>query len=602
MCGIAGSLVPGDAAAARMQAERMIASLAHRGPDGGGLASAGNAAIGMRRLRIRSEPGAALPFALPDDVRAAYNGEVYAAGDMSAAPSGGAGEAEALADAAWRAADGMHALALLDREGGLRLSRDRFGIKPLFVRREGDAVSFASELPALLAVGAPLEIDPGALRQIIAFGRTLDRGTIYRGVRELDPGEEMRIGPCGTTSRSAAPGRPEGPSRGADDESLRAAVRQAVARTLVSERPVGLAVSGGLDSTIIAHELRALGAVGLRTLSLALPENGDGVRSLAEIGLGEDAVSAGWSHRAVPVDETGYVSALAEAARRNGEPFRMSSLPLYYALGEAAREEGATVLLLGEGADELFGGYESYRAFAPRDRDVGRAIEAFYLGGAAGARLASLLGPEAFADLRRGLDEAASPLVAGRTPKQGLLAVERMLSLEPLLRRADHALMAAGIEGRTPFLHGSVPELAAAHSDDDLWNAGATKLALRRAYRDILPAAAASAPKRALRAPGRYWTGRGLEALDAVARHGGPLFAALGLREEGVATVRAGCAAGDPAATPIAVALLSTAACLSRLAEEDRLADPALAAAARRAARAFAGAPSRSDRESDARP
>ncbi|MCG6122419.1 MAG: asparagine synthetase B [Microvirga sp.] len=587
MCGIAGALVSGDGAAARARVERMLTALAHRGPDGGGLAAAGDAVIGMRRLRIRSAPDAELPFVLNDDLRAAYNGEVYAAGEGGFAPGGGACEASALAGEEWRAADGMHALALLDGRGGLRLSRDRFGIKPLFVRSEDDGFAFASELPALLAEGDGVEVDLEALHEILAFGRTLDRRTLYCGVRELDPGEELRVGPRGAVlERTPAPRRVCA-FHAFDDGALRAAIHESVALTLVSDRPLGLALSGGLDSSILAHELRELGVSDLRTLSLSIPDNDDGVRSLAELGLGGDPVSGGWRHKAMPIDEAGYMTGLVEAARRNGEPFRMSSLPLYYALGEAARAQGATVLLLGEGADEIFGGYESYRAFDPTSENLRRAIGAFYLGGGGGRYLNALLGPTAFEALGRRLDRRIQSLVDGLAPKQALLAVERVLSLEPLLRRADHTLMAAGVEGRTPFLHGRAPDIASALPDSELWNAKDTKRALRRAYRAVLPAASAMAPKRALRAPGRFWKVCGAAALDDVARHGGQLFAALGIREAGVTAVREGCAAGDPAAIPLAVALISTAACMSRLAEEDRLSDPSLGRAARAAARAF---------------
>lgn len=133
--------------------------------------------------------------------------------------------------------------------------------------------------------------------------------------------------------------------------------------------------------------------------------------------------------------------------------------------------------------------------------------------------------------------------------------------------------MAAGIEGRTPFLHGLVPSLATSLDDWELWSATETKIALRRAYADILPTRLATAQKRALRTPATYWRETGIDALLRMLAHGVPLLNALGVRNEGVVLLCQGCASGDPAAIPLAVALLSTVACLSHLAAESRLAD-----------------------------
>ena len=570
MCGIAGFQSPngaeGDAAT---RVRLMVAALRHRGPDGDGVVPVGPAAIGMCRLRIRSAPDTAVPFTFGDGAHGAYNGEVYALRrDRGApAPDGGAGEVAVLAGEGAAEADGMYALASLDRAGALRFARDRFGIKPLFVREDGNGLTFASELPALFAASGPLDMERDAFHEMLAFGRTLDRRTLYRGIRELAPGE---------TLAPAAPDRMTSPSAG----DLQAAIRDAVGRTLLSDRPVGLALSGGLDSTIIAHELSASGVRGLRTISLSLRDNGDGVTGLGELGLGADPASATWTHTTLAMDEGGYMAALAAAARRNGEPFRMSSVPLYYALGAEAARQGITVLLLGEGADELFGGYESYRGACPDGTDPVPAIAAFYLDGANGRYLSGLIGQRAAAMLRDRLVALLWPLVAGREPKQALLAAERMLSLEPLLRRADHALMAASVEGRTPFLHGRVPDLAAALPDAELWSPDETKRALRLAYAGVLPPSVLTAPKRALRAPGRVWRDAGVPVLDALDAPARALFDALGLDRGGVTAVRDGCAAGDPAAVPFAVALISAVSCLSALAMEGRLIDPALAQAA----------------------
>ena len=589
MCGIAGALTPAKPKTAIRLTDRIISALGHRGPDGAGLVSAGSAALGMCRLRIRSRKDAKLPFALASGTRAAFNGEIYGLTDdvEPQVPGGGEEEASALCSNTWRDADGMYALAALAADGSVRLVRDRFGIKPLFLRSEGARTTFASELPALAKEGGRLRIDHQALHEIIALGRTLDRRTIFDGIRELDPGEELLLAPDGKVmQREIFRGQSLAGTQAArtSERSLRAAIQEALERTLVSNQQVGLALSGGVDSSILAHELKALGVRNLNTHSLVVSASDDGLVDLSKIGLGSCRTSATWMHSCTSINEKGYFSMLAKTARCIGEPFRMSSLPLYYELGAEARRRGSTVLLLGEGADEMFGGYESYAAFEPQNGNVLKAIADFYLAGAAAQYIRSLIGGEAAALLRRRLTKTIKPLIEGHKPRHALLTVERQFSLEPLLRRADHALMAASVEGRTPFLHGRVPQLASTMLENDLWCSRENKRALRRTYGDILPHNLAKRPKCALRAPKQLWREGGSAALSELATFAMPLLSALGLRESGLASVRRGCAAGDPAAIPLAVSIMSTVACLSKLALEERLDDPVLARAGVKAA------------------
>jgi asparagine synthase (glutamine-hydrolysing) len=587
MCGIAGAVVPGRPNSSRLRVRRMLDGLAHRGPDGDGIAQVGAVAIGMRRLRIRSSPDLVVPFALSTGARVAYNGEAYnARGEI---PSGGPGEVTALLGSDGHAVDGMYALAILDDAGQLRLVRDPFGIKPLFLRTEGAETSFASELPPLVETGSPVEIDITALHELLAFGRTLDGRTLYKGIRDVTPGADLLVAQDGSI-RVNESRRAELLNSARGPIVLRRALREAVAHTLASDRPIGLALSGGLDSSILAFELRALGVSNLSTVSISLPDNCDGLAHLSELTLGRSAIPP-WRHSVWRIDEIGYFADLAHAARHIGEPFRMSSVPLYFALGEAAKAEGIRVLLLGEGADEIFGGYESYRRFSPSSTARREAISTFYLNATSTGYVSALIGAGPAADLSGRLEALIGSLIDGRSPKQALLRTERLLSLEPLLRRADHALMAVGVEGRTPFLHGGLPTLAGLLPDTDLWSHNSTKIALRRAYQNVLPHDLIAGPKRAFRAPVHLWRRGGVSSLEAIATAGRDLLNTLGVPVEGVAAIRNGCAIGDPAAIPLAVALLSTFACLSRFAEHNRLADPALARAGRRAAAIFAGTP-----------
>jgi asparagine synthase (glutamine-hydrolysing) len=179
----------------------------------------------------------------------------------------------------------------------------------------------------------------------------------------------------------------------------------------------------------------------------------------------------------------------------------MSSVPLYVAMAEIAREKGIVVLLLGEGADELFMGYGSYLSLIhePQPSAVG-----FYLSPDRRRLASRLLGKDAVDEVTTGWMSAmgtrGSDLVAN-----SIRSFELEHSLEPLLRRADHALMSVAIEGRTPFLHGAVPATAAALPVASLLDGGLTKAALRVAYGDSLPGGHSRSSKRPFRAPIQSW-------------------------------------------------------------------------------------------------
>lgn len=178
-------------------------------------------------------------------------------------------------DSPGAALDGMYALVRRVPDGSLTVSRDPLGIKPLYLRRHPAGVAVASEIPALLELFGPAEVRQEAVAQFLLYGRVVDGGTFYEDVTSVPPGarlliKEGHVQHLGTDTVVPAP-RPAGPG------ALRAAVAESVRRVLASDRPLGLALSGGLDSTVLALELARLGVRDLSTVSVVPDGNGDGV-------------------------------------------------------------------------------------------------------------------------------------------------------------------------------------------------------------------------------------------------------------------------------------------------------------------------------------
>jgi asparagine synthase (glutamine-hydrolysing) len=459
----------------------------------------------------------------------AYNGEVYAVTGAEGArwvPRGGLDEARAVGDHLPDHVDGMYALVHRAADGTLHVARDPLGIKPLYLRRHHRGVAVASEITALLDVFDRPRVRRAAVAQFLLLGRVVDGGTFFEGIEPIRPGErvELRAGRIArrrTASRAATPERRAGP------EQLRTAIRDAVERVLVSDRPLGLALSGGLDSTILAMELARLRMPDLATVSV-LPESGeDGVTALDALGLPGTAWRT-WRHRWTRFGPHDLLDGVPDTVAALGEPTAMTSVPMYAALAKLARESGAVVLLLGEGADELFGGYRSYLRLA------GLANPAdFYLSPTRQYLARRLLGADAHHAAQRALISAL-PTAGGRDAASVVRDFEREHSLEPLLRRADHLLMAEGIEGRTPFLHGRLPALAASLPMGALVGEGQTKVPLRQSFARELPHFL-NEVKRPFRAPIDAWlTGGVRDRVHAELDAHTDRLAAFGVRREGV--------------------------------------------------------------------
>src|SRR4051794_33206968 len=379
MCGIGGCVAPPGASVPRDALQRMAAAMRHRGPDDTGVEIVGNVGLVHTRLAIVDpSPVGHAPMASADGGWwLTYNGEAFNHLDLRAALGGrawrGGSDTETIVEAlaAWgddavARINGLFGLAAVDVRGRrLVLARDRFGVKPLYIARFGGALWFASEMRALLAAGAPREADPQLLLQAIAAGWVTGPWTPLRGVRAVMPGTLVEVSldtleersrtwyapeDVVDAERAAALGRR---SRAALRDELQDTLRAAVRRRLMGDVPVATMCSGGVDSGLITALAREEDA-GLQAFNVAIadqPEHDEG-RYAALVASQLDVPLHTFTQTAATWRE-GFVGTVGHVEYPLLHP---SSVPMAQ-VAALARSQGVKVLLSGEGADELFGGY-----------------------------------------------------------------------------------------------------------------------------------------------------------------------------------------------------------------------------------------------------
>ncbi len=545
MCGIAGSVradgaaPPADAAAVRA----MCDALAHRGPDGAGLAVLGPAVLGHRRLAVIDlTDAAAQPMSdASGRFHITYNGEIYDYVELRAelAARGVAlrthSDTEALLEgyALWgprvlERLNGMFAFAIWDaREETLFAARDRCGEKPFFYVHEpggaherGGRFVFASEPKALRAAGLRSDADPAVLFRYLAYRHTgTHDDTFYAHVRQLPPGHELRLrgGRLDVRRWWTLPDEPE-PRRGGDAErveELAALLADAVRLRLRSDVPVGSCLSGGIDSSavvaLVAAELRAgrVGPATTRQLTFTASFPGAPADETAHA-RAVAAAAAVEPHEVAPSAEE-LASVLPRLVFHQDEPFSGPSIFAEWKVMELARDRGVTVLLNGQGADEVFAGYPFYfgdmwvgmlragrlgalrRSMRAHDALHGRGLARRLLRENLRGRL-----PHALRELRGGprvpwlhADFVASvetaPPPRASDLRGSLRESQRLRMLPHLLRQADRSSMAFSREVRLPFLDHRLLLLADALPDDMKLRGGVTKWALREAVRGLVP-------------------------------------------------------------------------------------------------------------------
>jgi len=557
MCAIAGILKLHPSGTVRAErVKRMTDLLAHRGPDDSGVMTKGPVALGHRRLSIVDLAGGRQPMSNEDgSVCVVFNGEIYNHQALRAqlAARGHVFRTrcdteaiiriyEEFGDDGVERLDGMFAFALWDRRREkLLLARDRLGIKPLYYAIVGDELLFASEIKAILnASPAPPRLNKAALPEYLATRTIAGEETFFEGVKKLLPGRAMTVSPREGVRqwRWWRPPEPRGPhdatpgnggSAGEKKEPLAAEIRRtlsAAARShLMSDVPVGLLLSGGLDSS-------ALGALAAPHVSGTLHSFTVGFDDPAanEMHYARQVSAAiGSRHHEVTVSPDMFFDVLPRLVWHEDQPIAFtSSVPLYYVCKLARRH--VKVVLTGEGADELFLGYNRYRITLWNQR-FGRAYWdlvpsvvrrsalrfATSLPGFPGAharRSFLALAPDArglyfnnFSVIPESLQEEllCDPDLLGARDLYGddlrhyeegtggtldrMGRADLQSYLVELLMKQDRMSMAASIESRVPYLDRALVDLVAAIPGGVRLRGWRTKTLLRDAVADLVPRA-----------------------------------------------------------------------------------------------------------------
>jgi len=594
MCGLAGivdwtGVMAPDARRAAVAA--MNDRLRHRGPDDEGLWDDAVATLGQRRLAIidLSAAGHQPMESACGRFVLTYNGEIYnhrdlvadleAAGHVFRGHSDTEVLVEAIArwgiDRALERAAGMFAFALWDTEGReLVLARDRLGKKPLYWTSAGGALAFASELSALLLLETtPRRIDRDALCLYLRHACVPAPRTILEGVHKLEPGHVLSFRAhndadvaCFWSVRGIAADGAADPFEGTVDEALAeldVLVDRAVAQRMIADVPVGVFVSGGIDSSLVAARMAKLATGKVKSFTIAFDDGpwneGPFARAVCEY-LGTDHTEFTLPSSAV-LDHVGAIAAQFD------EPFAdASSIPTHL-VSRLAREH-VTVALAGDGGDEFFAGYSRYPWILDAQARFGRwprSLRAMAagmmalapLGGETGTKVhhyAGLIDARGTDDLYRRLVSAwRDPLTGireGREPR-GLIwdsslsedipdPLARMQAMDAatflsddILTKVDRASMAVSLEVRTPLLDHRIAEFAFRLPRWMLLDDGRGKLPLRSLLARDVPADLTERPKQGFSPPVGDWL-RG-----PLRDWAGALFAAPRLDGSGVLNTRA---------------------------------------------------------------
>jgi asparagine synthase (glutamine-hydrolysing) len=539
----------------------MNAAMRHRGPDDEGVYIDGETGfgLGVRRLSIIDVEGGHQPLANEDGtVWAVLNGEIYNHPSLQKHLQQRGHKLASRTDTEVlvhlyedhgpelvHALEGMFAFALWDsRRRMLVLGRDRFGEKPLFYTEHGGELTFASELkPLLRGLRHTCELDASAIDAYLVFGYLPGNGSFVRGVGQLAPGSVLVWEQATRTSTIRRYWSP--PRMPAQDETplfelveeTRELLEAAVRTRLISDVPLGVFLSGGVDSTLVAALAAANSTRPLQTFTVGYDVGSVDEREEAR----RSATLIGAEHHELVLREGDVAQRVPDLIRALGQPLADEAFVALGALAEFAREH-ITVAIGGEGADELFGGYPRYRWLAraerlpvwlPRtqaarvaslaDRVVGIARTARireviapgtpvqrHVRWVAGDRVDArkeLYGPRLKDHLvgEPTLHGLAEFTTSNGSIEAAFMRLDQMQWLpDDVLLKADRATMQASLEFRTPFLHRELAEFAAS-VPASLHVRGGGKLLLRQVLHQVLPEAAHARRKVAFRIPSDRW-------------------------------------------------------------------------------------------------
>jgi asparagine synthase (glutamine-hydrolysing) len=559
MCGICGIASSDRGAPPDPEAvARMNRRLVHRGPDSDGLFDGGEAVLAARRLSIIDLDGGRQPIGSEDgSVVVVQNGEIYNYRELRGELErqghrfATASDTEVLVhlyeqhgEAFLERLRGMFAIAIWDaRERRLLLARDRFGIKPLYYRHLDGALSFASELKAMLELpGFSREIDPHAVSAYLAFNSIPAPLTIFAEARKLRPGHflswhegELRESRFARPAPVHAEQVRRRPAEALAAE-LREMMRDSVRAHLVADVPVGVLLSGGVDSAGLTALAAGEAGEGVKTFSIGFEEESFDELSRARL----VAERYGTDHHEL-ILRPDAVELLPKLVEAFDEPFGDSSAVPTYLVSELAAGE-VKVALSGEGGDELFGGYYTYVAdlLAPRIGPLARLAAplverlpssdekiSFDYKAKRFARAAHLpplerhhawkeiFAPEQRTSLLQGMDTGWDPVdlyrerfaeTAGAEPLARLQDVDLGIYLvDDLLVKTDRSSMAHSLELRVPFLDQRVADFALGLATPLKVRGTAKKRLLRSALAPLLPKEILRGPKQGFSIPLAAW-------------------------------------------------------------------------------------------------
>jgi asparagine synthase (glutamine-hydrolysing) len=517
MCGICGEIRLDGGAPDTAAVAKMADALQARGPDASGVFSQGRVALGHRRLSILDlSPASQQPMLDPAlGLGLVFNGCIYnfRALRRELQDQGysffSEGDTEVILKAyhAWgpRCVErfyGMFAFVLWERDSGrVVMARDRLGIKPLYLAERGGALRFASTLPALLqAGGIDTDIEPAALHHYMTFHAVVPAPlTILKGVKKLPPATILTIEPDGSRQEQVfwdAPvgERPEDAGLSETDwrDAVLETLRTAVERRLVSDVPVGVLLSGGLDSSIVVALLAEAGQTGLKTFSIGFESVGDEEGNEFKY---SDLVAERFAtdHHRIHIDSSRALPALHGVVAAMSEPMVSHDAIGFYLLSQEVSQH-VRVVQSGQGADEIFGGYHWYppmmrsndpvadyaRVFFDRDHDeMRRALNARFVNG----------------DYSRAFVERHFARPGAERPIDKTLRIDTQIMLvDDPVKRVDNMTMAWGLEARVPFLDHDLVELAG-RVPADLKVRDGGKYVLKEAGRLVVPSEVIDRPK-----------------------------------------------------------------------------------------------------------
>lgn len=518
MCGICGEIRFDGQSASPERVQRMGNCLAPRGPDGAGQVMRGRVGLGHRRLKIidLSEKAEQPMVDAELGLTIAFNGCIYNYPELRAELQGmgyrffSTGDTEVIVKAfhAWgkdcvRRFMGMFAFAIHERETGrVTLARDRFGIKPLYISQNEKRLYLASSLPAILKTGdVDTAIDREALHHYMTFHAVVPAPlTIVKGVRKLPPATVRTIEADGSFVDEVFWAPPFGPRPG--DEKMSAndwrdavlpSLKVAVARRMVADVPVGVLLSGGVDSSLLVGLLAEMGQTGLSTFSIGFEEaNGEKGDEFVYSDL--IAQKYDTNHHKIFVPGSELMEHLPGTIAAMSEPMVSYDNVGFYLLSREVSKH-IKVVQSGQGADEVFAGYHWYPPMAGATDPLEAYSKAFF--DRDHATLSRQLSPEWMAktDASRDFVAAHFAKVGAEDPVNKALRLDAQVMLvDDPVKRVDNMTMAWGLEARVPFLDHELAELAARiPSSEQLTHGG--KGVLKEVARLVVPHEVIDRPK-----------------------------------------------------------------------------------------------------------